>query len=99
MSMLGAVVQFFKEQVTTDIYLQDVFYLMASVSLILLVLALGFVDGGLARRKNLLETWLQKITAAVLSGGAFLIVGYGIWNWQFFQALGVKHPFSESIKA
>jgi ammonium transporter, Amt family len=91
--------QFFKEQVTTEMYLLDVFYLMASATLILLVGAIGLIDAGLVRRKNVLETWIGKLVSALVAGGAFTVIGYGIWNWQYFTMAGVPNPLGESIKA
>ena len=49
--------------------------------------------------KNLLDTWVQKILASLFAGLAFIIVGFGIWNWQFNEAFGVANPLSESIKS
>jgi Amt family ammonium transporter len=89
---------FFKEQVSASYYTLDVFYLLASVCLLLVVTAIGLIDAGLVRRRNILETWLVKLASAILAGGAFLVVGYGIWNWQYFQALGIPNPLGEAIK-
>lgn len=91
--------QFFKEQVTTEMYLLDIFYLMASASLILLVGAIGLIDAGLVRRKNVLETWIGKLVSAFVAAAAFTLIGYGIWNWQYFTMAGVPNPLGESIKA
>jgi Amt family ammonium transporter len=91
--------QFFRDQVSSFSFTSDIFYLMASVCLLLIVAAIGLIDSGLVRRRNILDTWLQKLAAAVLAGGAFLIVGYGIWNWQFNQAFGIPNPLGEAIKS
>ena len=96
--VVSAAVHFFGQQVTNGTLTQDVFYGLASVCLILVVMAIGLIDGGLVRRKNLLDTWITKLACAVLAGGAFLIVGYGIWNWQFNSAFGIPNPLSQSIK-
>src|ERR1700716_1781788 len=89
----------FKDQVSGGILTQDIFYVLASICLFLVVVAFGLIDSGLVRRKNLLDTWVQKLTAALLGGLAFTIIGYGIWNWQFNSAFGIKNPLGESIKA
>lgn len=88
----------FKDQASNGIFIADVFYVLATISLFLVVVAFGLIDSGLVRRKNLLDTWVQKLTAAMLAGGAFLIVGYGIWQWQFNSAFGIKNPLSQAIK-
>jgi Amt family ammonium transporter len=88
----------FKDQSSNGVFTADVFYVLASVCLFLVVVAFGLIDSGLVRRKNLLDTWVQKITAALLAGGAFLIIGYGIWQWQFNSAFGIKNPLGQAIK-
>ncbi|MCW2953175.1 MAG: ammonium transporter [Conexibacter sp.] len=90
--------QFAREQLGSDMILLNLVYTIGAVAVILVVLALGFIDTGLVRRKNVLDTWVQKIVAAVLAGGGTLVVGYGIWNWQFNQAFGLPHPLWQAIK-
>jgi ammonium transporter, Amt family len=89
---------FIKEQLTTDNLLLSVLYSLGAVSVVLVVLALGFIDVGLVRRKNTLDTWIQKLVAALVAGGGTLVIGYGIWNWQFNSAFGVPHPLGQALK-
>src|SRR4051812_43947741 len=89
----------FKEQVSIDIFALDIFYVLAVICLFLVVGAFGLIDSGLVRRKNLLDTWVQKILASLFGGLAFIIIGYGIWNWQFDTAFGIPNPLGEAIKA
>jgi ammonia channel protein AmtB len=89
---------FIKEQLTSDNLLLSVLYSVGAVSVVLVVLALGFIDVGLVRRKNTLDTWIQKIVAALVAGGGTLVVGYGIWNWQFNSAFGVPNPLGQALK-
>ena len=96
--MVGAL-PFFKDQVTTDVYLSDVFYMLASMAIILAVLGLGLIDAGLWRAKNQLDNWVQKIVGSLLAGLAFMFVGYGIWNWQFDEAFGVPNAFDSAINS
>ena len=91
-------VAFFKEQITEGIFVEDILYTLATACLLLVVMAVGLIDGGLVRRKNVLETWVQKIVASLIAGGAFLIIGYGIWNWQYYEAFGIPEPLSQAIK-
>ncbi|HET9718870.1 MAG TPA: hypothetical protein VFP55_02215 [Solirubrobacteraceae bacterium] len=83
---------------TSDIFTNDIFYALATVFLFLAVVAFGFIDSGLVRRKNLLDTWIQKLVGALIAGGAFMIVGYGVWQWQFNQAFAVPNPLGTAIK-
>ena len=98
MFLLGAV-PFFKEQVSVDVLALDIFYTLATVCLFLLVTGIGLIDAGLVRRKNVLDGWIQKILASLIAGISFMFVGYGIWNWQYFQAFGVHNSLGEAIKA
>jgi ammonia channel protein AmtB len=90
---------FFKEQVSIDFFALDTFYILAVICLFLVVAAFGLIDSGLVRRKNLLDTWVQKILASLFAALAFVVVGYGIWQWQFNEAFGVPNPLGEAIKA
>src|SRR3954452_9777825 len=89
---------FVKEQLSTEMLLLSFIYLVGAMAVILVVLALGFIDVGLVRRKNALDTWVQKLTAALIAGGGTLLGGIAIWNTQFNQAFGVPNPFGQAIK-
>jgi ammonia channel protein AmtB len=88
----------FKEQVSLDIFTQDIFYVMGVVGVLLFVMAFTMVDVGLVQRRNQLDTWVQKLLSALLGGFAAIVVGYAIWNWQFLHAAGVPNPLGEAIK-
>ena len=87
-----------KEQLSTDQLLLSFIYVVGAISVILVVLALCFVDSGLVRRKNMLDTWVAKIIASLICGGATAVIGIGIWNWQFNEAFEVSEPLWQSIK-
>jgi Amt family ammonium transporter len=89
---------FIKEQLTTNNLLLSVLYSVGAVSVVLVILALGFIDVGLVRRKNTLDTWVQKLVSSLIAGGGTLVVGYGIWNWQFNQAFGIPNPLGQALK-
>lgn len=95
--VLGAA-EFFKEQVSTNIYLSDVFYALATVFLFLLVVAVGLIDTGLVQRKNVLDVWIGKLTASMIAGLALAIVGYAIWQVQYYEALGIAEPWKQAIE-
>jgi ammonia channel protein AmtB len=89
---------FAKEQLTTEMILLSFIYTVGAVAVVLVVLALGFIDVGLVRRKNALDTWVTKLTASLIAGGGTLVAGIGIWNWQFNQAFGVPNPLGQALK-
>jgi Amt family ammonium transporter len=90
--------QLYPEQVSTDIFLEDVFYAMATVCLVFIVAAVGLIDAGLVRRKNVLDSWIQKLSAALVAGGAMAVIGYSIWIVQYYEAFGVPDPWQQAIK-
>ncbi len=97
-SFVAQAAPFFKEQVTETIFLENVFFGLATVSLFLVVMAIGLIDTGLVRRKNTVDTWIQKVATSLIAGGSFLIVGFGIWEWQYYTALGIPEPLGQAIK-
>jgi len=88
----------FTEQVSSNYIMLTFIYMVGAVSVLFVVLGLGFVDMGLARSRNVLDTWVQKLTAAMVAGFGTLVIGYGIWDWQFAQAFNVPDPLLSSLK-
>jgi ammonium transporter, Amt family len=88
----------FADQVSTDNLLMAFIYTVGAVFVLFVVLGLGFIDAGLVRHRNVLDTWVQKFTAAIIGGFATLLFGYAIWQWQFYQAFGIPTPFIQAIK-
>jgi Amt family ammonium transporter len=90
--------EIFKDQVSTDSFMLAIFYGVATVCLLFVVGAVGLIDAGLVRRKNVLDTWIQKLACSLIAGGALTVIGYGIWIAQYYQALGVPSPISQALK-
>jgi ammonium transporter, Amt family len=88
---------FFKEQVSTNIFQSDIFYAVATVSLFLLVIAIGMIDAGLVQRKNLLDVWIGKLAAAFIAGLGMFVIGYAIWQVSFYEAFEIPKPWGEAI--
>lgn len=86
----------FKDQTTTQLFAEDILYSIAAASVIFIVLGLTLVDVGLARRKNVLDTAVQKLAASLIAGLATFFVGYAIWAWQFYQAFGLT--FGDALR-
>ncbi|MEV4420092.1 ammonium transporter [Patulibacter sp. NPDC049589] len=91
------VVSSFAGQVTSDLFTQDIFYAMATVCLLFVVVAVGLIDAGLVRRKNLLDTWIQKLVGALLAGLGMAAIGYAFWQSQYYQAFGTPHPIRQAL--
>lgn len=88
----------FKDQVSSDVFLEDVFFMLGTVAVLMAIVGLGFVDAGLMRTKNALDHWIQKIIAGACVAFGFVLAGYAVWVWQFNQAFGVKDAFWVSLK-
>ena len=95
--LIAPVAAFFAKQVTESSYLQDIFYAVATICLLLVVGAVGFIDAGLVRRKNLLDTWVQKLVCAFLAGLGMIVIGYAFWEAQFYQAFAIPHPIGQAL--
>jgi ammonia channel protein AmtB len=88
----------FSEQVGLPFLFSDLLYVIAGLAVLLIIAGLGLVDMSLVRRKNVLDTWVQKIAAASIAGFATILGGYAIWQWQFNVAFAVPHPLWQAIK-
>jgi ammonia channel protein AmtB len=91
-------VQIFTDQVTTDVYVMEMFYIIATAGSMIAILAIALMDAGLASPKNLIDTFVQKLLCALIGGLAFMFFGYAVWNWQFYQALGIPDAFTAAVK-
>jgi ammonia channel protein AmtB len=88
----------YKGQVSTDVFLQDVFFSLAALALLGGVIGVALIDGGLARRKNQLDNWVVKITSALIAAVSFLFVGYAIWIWQYYQTSPKSGAFTHALR-
>lgn len=88
----------FPAQASTDVIMSTFIYTVGAVAVVLVIVGLVFVDTGLVRRRNVLDTTVQKLGAAMVGGLGTLLIGYPIWQWQFNQAFGVPSPLWQAIK-
>lgn len=87
----------FLEQVSAEHLLTTFIYIFASIGVLFDLFALTLLDASSVQPKNIVDTITQKLIAALIGGISFLPVGYGIWNWQFYQAAGATHPLLQSL--
>ncbi|MCU1603826.1 MAG: ammonium transporter [Modestobacter sp.] len=88
----------FPEQASTNWLLSTFIYTLGAVAVLLVIVGLVVVDMGLVRRRNVLDTTVQKIGAAMIGGLGTLLIGYPIWQWQFNSAFGVPQPLWQAVK-
>jgi Amt family ammonium transporter len=87
----------FAAQMSVGAFLSDLFYILATLGNLLAIIGFVFLDAGMVKRKHLIDTLVQKLISAFVAGVAFMVVGYGIWNWQFDQAFGVPNALAQSL--
>lgn len=88
---------FYKTQVSGSSYQSDIFYMIATVCLLFVVAGIGLIDAGLVRRKNLLDTWIQKLVCSMVAAGAMALIGYAIWEIQYYEAFGIASPVTHAL--
>ncbi len=87
----------FAAQVSPGAYTSDIFYMLGCLGVIFGMVALTLLDAGIVNRKNVIDTIVQKWVCGMVGGGAYLILGYGMWNWQIYQALGIPHALAQAL--
>jgi ammonium transporter, Amt family len=88
----------FKQQLGLDVNVPMIFYFVCVTLLVLAIPALIIIDAGFSRKKNSLDTWVQRLGMAMIAALGFGLVGYGVWNWQFYQAFGIHNALWHAIK-
>jgi Amt family ammonium transporter len=88
----------FPEQASSNWIMATFIYTLGAVAVLLVLIGLVLVDMGMVRRRNVLDTVVQKIGAAMVGGLGTLLIGYPIWQWQFNQAFGVPSPLWQAVK-
>ena len=86
------------EQVSTNIFLLDVFYMICAVAIIVGILGTALVDAAIVRKKNQVDTFIQKIVGMMIAAAGFFIIGFGIWMWQYYDVYGFADPLTAAIK-
>jgi ammonium transporter, Amt family len=79
----------FPNQVTTDIWLGSILYLIGTIGCAVAITSVCLIDYGAVRKGSGLDTVVQKIVAAFITVGGFMVIGYATWNWEYNTAFGV----------
>jgi ammonium transporter, Amt family len=56
------------------------------------------VDVGGVRRVNLFDTVIQKLIAFFIGFVVYFLIGFAIWNWQYYVAFEIPDPYWQSVK-
>ena len=95
---MASALPFFAEQVSAHQQLTAFFYIFATLGVFIGVIAITLIDAGMVQRKNLIDTVVQKMLCAFISGLAFMLVGYAIWNYQYYQAFAVPDALWQAVQ-
>jgi ammonium transporter, Amt family len=88
----------FPEQVTTSTLLQNVIYASGTVGAIVILAGLMLVDVGGVRRVNVFAAAAEKMIGFFIGFVVYFLIGFAIWNWQYYVAFGVEDAYLQSIK-
>jgi len=90
--------QVFPEQVTTNSLAQNIVYATGTVGALSIFAGLLVVDLGGVRRVNVFDAVIQKIIGFFIGFAVYFLIGFAIWNWQYYTAFDVANPYWQSIK-
>lgn len=88
----------FTEQASTNWIMAAFIYTLGALAVVLVLVGLVFIDMGMVRKRNVLDTVIQKVGGAMIGGLGTLMIGYPIWQWQFNSAFGVPSPLWQAVK-
>jgi ammonium transporter, Amt family len=68
------------------------------VGALVILAGLLLVDVGGVRRVNQFDSVIQKLIAFFIGFVVYFLIGFAIWNWQYYVAFDVADPYLQSIK-
>src|SRR5918999_5491446 len=90
--------QVFPEQVTTNSLAQNIVYVSGTVGALVILAGLLLVDVGGVRRVNQFDSVIQKLIAFFIGFVVYFLVGFAIWNWQYYVAFDIADPYLQAIE-
>jgi Amt family ammonium transporter len=90
--------QVFPDQVSTNSLAQNIVYATGTVGALSIFAGLLLVDLGGVRRVNVLDAMIQKVIGFFIGFAVYFLIGFAIWNWQYYVAFDVASPYWQSIK-
>jgi ammonia channel protein AmtB len=88
----------FPEQVTNNSLTQNIVYASGTVGALVILAGLLLVDMGGVRRTNVFDSVIQKLIAFFIGFVVYFLIGFAIWNWQYYVAFDVPQPYWQAIK-
>jgi Amt family ammonium transporter len=90
--------QIVPEQLTTNSLAQNIIYASGTLGALVILAGLLLVDIGGVRRVNVFDTVIQKLIAFFIGFVVYFLIGFAIWNWQYYVAFDIPDPYWQSIK-
>jgi Amt family ammonium transporter len=86
------------EQLTTNSLAQNIVYASGTVGALVILAGLLMVDIGGVRRVNVFDTVIQKVIAFFIGFVVYFLIGFAIWNWQYYVAFEIDQPYWQAVK-
>src|ERR687896_2376142 len=90
--------QVFPEQVTTNSLAQNIVYVSGTVGALVILAGLLLVDIGGVRHRNIFDSVIQKLIGFFIGFVVYFLIGFAIWNWQYYVAFDIPEPYWQSVK-
>jgi Amt family ammonium transporter len=90
--------QIVPEQVTTNSLAQNIVYASGTLGALVILAGLLMVDVGGVRRVNIFDTVIQKLIAFFIGFVVYFLIGFAIWNWQYYVAFEIEQPYWQAVK-
>jgi Amt family ammonium transporter len=97
-SLLAQATPEFPDQVTTNSLVQNVVYASGTVGAIMILAGLLMVDVGGVRRVNVFAAAVEKMVGFFIGFVVYFLIGFAIWNWQYYVAFDISDPYWQAIK-
>jgi ammonia channel protein AmtB len=88
----------FPEQVTTNSLAQNIVYVSGTVGALVILAGLLLVDMGGVRRVNQFDSVIQKLIGFFIGFVVYFLIGFAIWNWQYYVAFDIPDPYWQAVK-
>jgi ammonium transporter, Amt family len=98
LTLLAQATPEFPDQVTTNSLLQNLIYASGTVGAIMILAGLLMVDVGGVRRVNVFAAAIEKLVGFFIGFVVYFLIGFAIWNWQYYVAFDIADPYWQSIK-
>lgn len=87
----------FADQVSTNQLVQNLLYASGTVGALVILAGLLLIDMGDVRRVNVFDSVIQKLIGFFIGFATYFLIGFAIWNWQYYVAFGETNPYWQSI--